>query len=372
MSSFPYRLERAGVVMRPDPSDPNEAEGVLNPAVAHAPDGRLLLFPRVVAQGNFSRIAVAEVTLTDGVPTGVDRLGIALAPDRAFERGADHGGVEDPRITYVADLGLYLMAYVAYGPAGPRAALATSTDLADWTRLGPLQFRYDDSFGVDVNLFPNKDLAFFPEPVTGPDGTPCLAFLHRPMWELPGQSVELPPGVTDPRAAIWLSYVRLADAQADPAALLRPFGHRELARSEADWEHLKIGGGPPPVRVPEGWLLLYHGVSGSISDDPFTPQQNVHYAAGGLLLDADDPSVVLSRTAEPLLSAETVDERVGIVANVVFPSAVAEVDGTLFTFYGMADEAIGVARIVPTEPVSPPHRWSSLSSHPHPTQGESS
>ena len=348
-AEFPYRLVRCGVVMRPDPNDAREAEGVLNPAAAWSPDGRLTLFPRVVAQGNFSRIAAAEVLITDGVPIGVRRRGIALAPDRAFERGSDHGGVEDPRITFVPALGLYLMAYVAFGPAGPRAALASSPDLADWTRLGPVQFRYTDELGVDYNLFPNKDLAFFPDPVPGPDGTPCLAILHRPMWELPGQQVELPTGITDPRAAIWLSYVRLADAVADPEALLRPFGHREIARAEADWEHLKIGGGPPPVRVPEGWLLLYHGVSGIISDNPFEPQRNVHYAAGGLLLDADDPSRVIARTATPLLTAQTVDERVGIVANVVFPTAIVEIDGALFTFYGMADEAIGVARIEPKE-----------------------
>lgn len=344
-NDFPYRLQRVAVVMRPEPGNPHEQEGVLNPAAAHSPDGRLLLFPRVVSQGNYSRIAVADVQMLDGVPSGVRRRGIVLQPERSWERGFDHGGVEDPRITFVPELGLYLMTYVAFGPLGPRAALATSPDLESWTRSGPVQFRYDDELGVDLNLYPNKDLAWFPEPVRGPDGARCLAFLHRPMFELPGQQVELPNGVTDPRAAIWLSYVRLEDARNDPTALLRPFGHRELARAEAAWEHLKIGGGPPPVRVPEGWLLLYHGVSGSISADPFTPQKNVHYAAGGLLLDADDPTRVLARSATPLLSAETLDERVGIVANVVFPTAIVEIEGTLFTFYGMADEAIGVARI---------------------------
>lgn len=344
-SGFPYRLDRVGVLMRPDPGDPREAEGVLNPASARAPDGRLVLFPRVVGAGNFSRIAVADVVIEHGVPTGVRRRGIALAPDRSWERGSDHGGVEDPRISRLAELGVYVMSYVAYGPVGPRPALATSSDLETWTRLGPVQFGYEDRLDADLNLFPNKDLAWFPEPVTGPDGSPCFAFLHRPMFELPGQRVELPAGTTDPRAAIWLSYVRVADALADPAALLRPFGHRELAGAEADWEILKIGGGPPPVRVDEGWLLLYHGVSGSISDDPFERQKDVHYAAGGLLLDADDPTRVLARSAEPLLTAETTEERVGVVGNVVFPTAIADVDGALFTFYGMADEAIGVARI---------------------------
>lgn len=342
---FPYRLTRTGVVMRPDPADPREAEGVLNPAAAWAPDGRLVLFPRVVATGNYSRIAVADVVVSNGVPIGVQRRGIALAPERSWEHGSDHGGVEDPRITWVEELGLYLMAYVAYGPVGPRPALAVSTDLDSWKRLGPYQFAYEDHLDIDLNLFPNKDLAYFAEPIPGPDEELCIGLLHRPSWELPGQRVKPPAGIDDSRAAIWLSYVRLADAIADPTALLRPFGHREIARSEQDWEILKIGGGPPPVRVAQGWLLIYHGVSGTIIDDPFTPQKNVFYAAGGLLLDAADPSRVIARTVEPLLSPETDDERVGIVGNVVFPTAIVEIEGDLFTFYGMADEAIGVARI---------------------------
>ncbi len=60
-TGFPYRLSRAGVLMRPDRSDPHEAEGVLNPAAAWTPDGRLMLFPRIVAPGNFTRSALAEV-----------------------------------------------------------------------------------------------------------------------------------------------------------------------------------------------------------------------------------------------------------------------------------------------------------------------
>jgi predicted GH43/DUF377 family glycosyl hydrolase len=72
-------------------------------------------------------------------------------------------------------------------------------------------------------------------------------------------------------------------------------------------------------------------------------QPHVHYAAGAMILDADDPSIVLSRTSAPLLTAQTERERHGIVPNVVFPTAIEEIDGRLFVFYGMADSAIGVA-----------------------------
>ena len=82
-----------------------------------------------------------------------------------------------------------------------------------------------------------------------------------------------------------------------------------------------------------------------MSPDPFTPQKNVFYAAGGMILDAADPSRVILRSAEPLLAPELEEERVGIVGNVVFPTAITEIDGRMYCFYGMADEAIGVALI---------------------------
>ena len=47
----------------------------------------------------------------------------------------------------------------------------------------------------------------------------------------------------------------------------------------------------------------------------------------------------------PLLQAETEDERGGIVPNVVFPTAIEEIEGVRYVFYGMADSKIGVARL---------------------------
>ena len=52
MSRAPGQLLRLGVVMEPAPGDPREAEGVLNPAAARGPDGRLYLLPSFVAPGN--------------------------------------------------------------------------------------------------------------------------------------------------------------------------------------------------------------------------------------------------------------------------------------------------------------------------------
>lgn len=345
---FPYSLTRASVVMSPQHGNAFEEEGVLNPGSGRAPDGEVYLLPRYVAAGNVSRVGLARVLVEDGVPVGVERQGVVLEPDRAFERGATNAGVEDPRTTFIEALGLHVMTYVAYGPLGPRTAVAVSTDLREWRRLGPAVFAYDDELGSDLGLFPNKDTLFFPEPVIGPDGVESLAVLHRPMWDLgeirEGEGAHVPVGIADPRQSIWIAFVPLADVQADLAALTFWRGSRLLAAPEFPYEELKIGGGPPPLRVPEGWLVLHHGVTG-VLERAFDQQQRVNYAAGGMILHAERPWEVVARSSEPLLAPETADERSGIVPNVVFPTAIEEIDGQHWVFYGMADSKIGVARL---------------------------
>src|SRR5690348_12516503 len=115
-------LQRIGTLMTPDRDRPEEAWGVLNPASARSRDDELYLFPRVVAAGNYSRIAIAKVSFdTAGNPTGVERLALALEPRESYEFAAPGaGGVEDPRISYLPLLDSYIMTYTALGPLGAR------------------------------------------------------------------------------------------------------------------------------------------------------------------------------------------------------------------------------------------------------------
>jgi len=353
----PYRLERLGVVMTPDPDDPREAWGVLNPATARR-DGEVFLFPRLVAEGNRSRIGRARVVLDEArVPIGVERLGMALEPEEAWECHAGGGGVEDPRITHLPRLGRWIMTYAAFGPFGPRIGLAASADLEHWQRLGPVSFAYDPSLATDLNLYPNKDALLFPEPVTDPSGRLAYAMLHRPMWDLswvrPGEGEPLPAGLADPRPGIWVSFVPVAAVDGDLAALTRFEHHRLVALPERAWEAVKIGGGTPPIRVAEGWLVVYHGVAGKQARG-FETQPNARYSAGVLVLDPSDVTRVVARSIEPLLEPELPEELTGIVPNVVFPTAIEPLDESASSaydvYYGMADSRIGVARMVRTGP----------------------
>ena len=343
----PWQVQRLGIVMEPDLADPHEAGGVLNPAASRGPDGELYLLPRLVGASNYSRIGLARVVHDrQGDPRGVERLGVVLEPEEQYELNSRNGGgVEDPRVTYVAARGLYVMTYTALGEAGPRIAAAVSHDLVHWRRLGLLRFA--PYHGFDVGVLDNKDAMLFPEPVPAPDGHPALALIHRPTF--PAKHLDEALAVTarqqgwsERRPCMWLSYAPLDEIAARTRVV---FGqHHLLAGPEQAWEHLKVGGGTPPLRVGDAWLLLYHGVAGRIADGTDQPRW-VRYSAGLLLLDGHDPRRILYRSAESLLAPDAAAERVGVVPEVVFPTGLdTRPDGMLDIYYGMADTRIGVAR----------------------------
>lgn len=353
----PFELARRGTIMTADPHNPHEAWGVLNPACCRGRDGQLYLFPRLVAEGNYSRIGRARVQFADNEPMGVARLGYALEPTEGFERNERTAGVEDPRITFIAVIDRYVMTYVAYGPCGPRVALAISYDAQHWQRLGPAKWMYTPAHATDFDLYDNKDALVFPEPVRAPNGQLALAMIHRPDYNI-NRLTETPffvqpRGILEPRPAMWVSYAPLESVQRDLQALQCWYDHHMLAAPEQPWEALKVGGGTPPVLTRHGWLTIFHGVAGAIVQG-VDHQPLVRYTAGVLILDRDDPRKVLYRSRTPVLEPRTADEQQGIVNNVVFPTAVdVRSDDEIDVYYGMADARIGLARLVVPQTLSP-------------------
>src|SRR5882757_4551740 len=98
-----FKMQRLGILMKPEPGNANEIEGVLNPAAVRGPDNQLYLFPRIIAKGNYSRIGIARVEFNEaGDPVGIKRLGIALEPETEYEfHEKTGGGCEDPRVAFV-------------------------------------------------------------------------------------------------------------------------------------------------------------------------------------------------------------------------------------------------------------------------------
>lgn len=114
--------------------------------------------------------------------------------------------------------------------------------------------------------------------------------------------------------------------------------HRHVMGTSGNWwESLKIGGGAAPIETSEGWLLIYHGVSGTCN--------GYVYSLGGAILDIDNPSIVKYRCETFILTPEEWYEERGFVPNVCFPCAtMQDADtGKMAIYYGAADSYVGLA-----------------------------
>jgi predicted GH43/DUF377 family glycosyl hydrolase len=338
-------VERLGLVLEPN-GDESEAEGTLNPASARARSGELLLYPRDVARGNISRVGLVKAR-ANGDAFTFERDGFALQPDAAYELRAHPGyGCEDPRVTFVPVLDQYVMAYTAFGPQGPRIAVALSEDGFTWNRVGTLHF---DKPGMHIG--DDKDAAFFPEPVISPNGVKSLAFYHRPMLHLSAVDgraaipmIERMPFAD--RESIRMGYIPLEPVLHDREKILDVNESVLVMSPDAQWGSLKLGAGTPPVRIAEGWMSLFHAVD--VVD--FRPQKpKLRYSAGIMIHDLERPHKIIYRSPEPVLAPEAESELRGIVDNVVFPTAIdprPDLGPRVFDFYyGMADWSIGAARM---------------------------
>jgi predicted GH43/DUF377 family glycosyl hydrolase len=106
-----------------------------------------------------------------------------------------------------------------------------------------------------------------------------------------------------------------------------------ILKPQFPWELVQLGNCGSPIETDAGWLVLSHGVG---------PMRK--YCIGAFLLDIDDPTKVIGRLREPLLSPNQ-NEREGYVPNVVYTCGALVHDGVLIIPYGLADHATGFATI---------------------------
>lgn len=105
----------------------------------------------------------------------------------------------------------------------------------------------------------------------------------------------------------------------------------QLLAPRFPWELIQIGNCGPPIEIDEGWLLLTHGVGAMRK-----------YSIGAVLLDKDNPSKILGRTAQPILSAAD-EDREGYVPNVVYSCGGMRTGDDIFLPYGVADSSVAFA-----------------------------
>jgi predicted GH43/DUF377 family glycosyl hydrolase len=106
-----------------------------------------------------------------------------------------------------------------------------------------------------------------------------------------------------------------------------------LLKPAFPWELVQIGNCGSPIETEAGWLVLSHGVG---------PMRQ--YCIGAFLLDLKQPSKVIGRLREPMMTPEP-SEREGYVPNVVYSCGALLHQGNLIIPYGLADHATGFATV---------------------------
>ncbi len=99
------------------------------------------------------------------------------------------------------------------------------------------------------------------------------------------------------------------------------------------WEFLQLGNCGSPLETEAGWLVLTHGVG---------PMRK--YSIGAILLDLDDPTRVIGRLRDPLMTPNE-NEREGYVPNVVYSCGAIVHGDRLILPYAMADYASAFATV---------------------------
>ena len=198
-------------------------------------------------------------------------------------------GVLDARATFLDDV--YYIMYNALGEHGYRLALAKTHDFQTVERIGLIS-EPDTKAGV-----------LFPEKIKG-----RYARLERPSHG----------------NGIWVSY----------SDDLIYWGASELIISPRGgfWDANRIGAGPVPIRIDQGWLVIYYGAKDTTAG-PI-------YRVGAVILDGEEPTRIVSRAGIPLLSPREDYERIGDVPNLVFATGAVADNGNLKIFYGAANSCI--------------------------------
>jgi predicted GH43/DUF377 family glycosyl hydrolase len=264
-------------------------------------NGTAYLLYRAMDGGHTSSVGLA--ISKDGIHIDERLAKPCYVPRADFElkHGSADGnsGCEDPRIVQMGDT-LY-MTYTAYdGVKAPRGAL-TSISVKDFLA------RDFDKWAMPVHVTPDqvddKDVGLLPEAVKGQ-----YLLYHRVSGRV---CADLMPDLTFKKPV---------------SRCIEIMGPRE-----GMWDALKVGIAGPPIKVKNGWLLIYHGVS-----------HRSHYRLGAALLDPAG-TTILARTADPIFEPVDAYEKGGEVGNVVFSCGQIVRGDTLYVYYGGGDKVLGVA-----------------------------
>lgn len=269
-----------------DRSYPGVKEFDINDPDVKLKDTRGVIYKEKIFLSSMSHIHLARSK--DGYNFTIDEKPFIFPVDESEEYGC-----EDARVTFIN--GQYYINFTVVSEDSLATKLAVTRDFKTLERKG-------------IIFHPeNKDVAIFPEKVKDK-----YIALHRPHNSGFG------------KPSIWYSESPDLLHWGNHKCILQPRNTR--------YESEKIGGGAPPIKTDQGWLVIYHGKG-----------DNQLYSLFCLLLDLDDPTRIIRQAEKPLMLPSEDFELKGFFGNVVFTNGLVEKDNKIFIYYGAADESVGLA-----------------------------
>jgi predicted GH43/DUF377 family glycosyl hydrolase len=296
----PFTRDPANPILRPS-NRRWESQFVFNPA-AIVKDGLVQLLYR--AQGPDLQSSIGLATSSDGVHFERRNKPVMVATE-PYELP---GGCEDPRVILVS--GTYYMTYTGYDGSSARLCLATSPDLVNWTKHGPM---FADFQTRDVGKPWSKSGAILTTKVTDPATSRqryVMYFGDKDIYYAWSDDLlHWTPGPVD-------------------QPVMRP--------QPGTYSEELLEPGPPPLITENGYILLIHN---SAAHDP---DGKLIYRAGQALIDPAAATTELARLTRPFLVPETPEETSGQVNNVVFVEGLVAYRGEWLLYYGQGDAGVGV------------------------------
>lgn len=291
----PYLMERFGI------------NAVFN-AGAIKFNGKYLVMARVEGHDRKSFFAIAES------PNGIDNFRFWEYPVQLPDLYPEETNVYDMRLTKHEDGWIYGIfcseSKVPDAPAGDltsaiaAAGIIRSRDLKNWERLPNL-----------VSQSQQRNVVLHPEFVDGK-----YALYTRPQ-----------DGFIDAGSGGGISWALIDDIT---HAVIK----KEIVIEQRHYhtiKEVKNGEGPHPIKTPQGWLHLAHGVRACAA--------GLRYVLYLYMTSLDDPRKVIAQPGGYFM-APVGEERTGDVSNVLFSNGwIADEDGTVYIYYASSDTRMHVA-----------------------------
>jgi 4-O-beta-D-mannosyl-D-glucose phosphorylase len=292
----PLLLERMGV------------NAVFNAgAILH--DGKYLVAARVESADRKSFFAVAES------PNGIDNFRFWDYPILMPESGDPDTNVYDMRLVKHQDGWIYgLFCTERKDPKAPawdtssavaQCGIARTRDLRTWERLADLKSRSPQQRNVVLHPeFVDEKYAFYTRPQDD--------FIRA------GKGGGIGWGLSS----------GIEKAVIDNEIIIDNREYHTI-------QEVKNGLGPTPIKTPQGWLHLAHGVRSTVA--------GLRYVLYLFLAELERPWIVTHKPAGYFLAPEG-EERVGDVSNVVFSNGwIERENGDVLIYYASSDTRLHVA-----------------------------